>query len=84
MRHKIRLAAVLTAACVALTGTALAAGPTLLQAALGAFAPYAQSQEGVVEVEGIRVKVLSALTDDLCAKVYLEVTDLTGDRLEKA
>lgn len=84
MRHKIRLAAVFTAAAVALTGTALAAGPTLLQAALGAFAPYAQSQEGVAEAEGIRVKVLSALTDDLCAKVYLEVTDLTGDRLEKA
>lgn len=84
MRHKIRLVAVFTAATVALTGTALAAGPTLLQAALGAFAPYAQSQEGVAEAEGIRVKVLSALTDDLCAKVYLEVTDLTGDQLEKA
>ena len=84
MRHKIRLAAVLTAAALALTTTALAAGPTLLQAALGAFAPYAQSQEGVAEAEGIRVKVLSALTDDLCAKVYLEVTDLTGDRLKDA
>ena len=84
MKHKIRLAAVLTAAALTLTGTALAAGPTLLQAALGAFAPYAQSQEGVVEAEGIRVKVLSALTDDLCAKVYLEVTDLTGDRLKDA
>lgn len=84
MRHKIRLAAALTAAAMALTGTALAAGPTLLQAALGAFAPYAQSQEGVVEKEGIRVKVLSALADDLCAKVYLEVTDLTGDRLKNA
>lgn len=82
MRHKLRLAAVFTAAAVALTTTALAAGPTLLQAALGAFAPYAQSQEGVAEAEGIRVKVLSALTDDLCAKVYLEVTDLTGDRLK--
>lgn len=84
MKHKMRLAAVFTAAAIALTTTALAAGPTLLQAALGAFAPYAQSQEGVAEAEGIRVKVLSALTDDLCAKVYLEVTDLTGDRLEKA
>lgn len=84
MKHKLRLAAIFTAAALALTGTALAAGPTLLQAALGAFAPYAQTQEGVVEKEGIRVKVLSALTDDLCAKVYLEVTDLTGDRLEKA
>lgn len=84
MKHRLRLAAVLTAAALALTGTALAAGPTLLQAALGAFAPYAQSQEGVVVREGIQVKVLSALTDDLCAKVYLEVTDLTGDRLEKA
>lgn len=84
MRHQIRLAAILTAAALALTGTALAAGPTLLQAALGSFAPYAKTQEGVVEAEGIRVKVLSALTDDLCAKVYLEVTDLTGDRLKDA
>lgn len=84
MKHKIRLAAALTAAVLALTGTAMAAGPTLLQAALGAFAPYAQSQKGTVEAEGIQVKVLSALTDDLCAKVYLEVTDLTGDRLKKA
>lgn len=84
MKHKLRLAAVFTAAAVALTGTALAAGPTLLQAALGAFAPYAQRQEGVVVHEGIQVKVLSALTDDLCAKVYLEVTDLTGDRLGQA
>ena len=84
MKHKIRLAAVFTAAALALTGTALAAGPSLLQAALGAFAPYAQTQEGVVEAEGIQVKVLSALTDDLYAKVYLEVTDLTGDRLKDA
>ena len=68
MKHKLRLAAIFTAAALALTGTALAAGPTLLQAALGAFAPYAQTQEGVVEKEGIRVKVLSALTDDLSMK----------------
>lgn len=87
MKHKIRLAAVLVAAAVALTTTALAAGPVIggmLQKALGAFAPYAQSQEGIVEKEGIQVKVVSALTDDLCAKVYLEVTDLTGDRLKNA
>lgn len=84
MKHKLRLAAVLTAAALILTGTALAAGQTLLQAALGAFAPYAQSQEGVAEAEGIQVRVVAALTDDLCAKVYLEATDLTGDRLKNA
>lgn len=84
MRHKLRLAAALTVGTILLTTTALAAGPTLLQAALGAFSPYAQRQEGVVEADGIRVQVLSALTDDLCAKVYLEVTDLTGDRLKDA
>lgn len=87
MKHKIRLAAVLAAAAVALTTTALAAGPVIggmLQKALGAFTPYAQTQEGIVEKEGIQVKVLSALTDGLCAKVYLEVTDLTGDRLKNA
>lgn len=87
MRHKLRLAAALVAAAMTLTGTAFAAGPAIdqaLQALLGAFAPYAQEQDGSVEAAGIRVSVLSALTDDLCAKVYLEVTDLTGDRLEKA
>lgn len=78
MRHKLRLAAVLTAACVTLTGTALAAGPTLLQAALGAFAPYALPMEGTAEDQGIRIRLVSALADSTHVKVYFEMTDLTG------
>lgn len=81
--HVLAVAAV----CAALTITALAAGPVIsgmLQKALGTFVPYAQSQEGIVEKEGIQVKVVSALTDDLCVQVFLEVTDLTGDRLKDA
>lgn len=85
MRHKIRLAAVLTAAVLALTGTAFATGPALrdmLAAALGTFAPYAQELEGEVTREGFRVRTLSALADSTQITVYLEITDLTGDRLK--
>lgn len=87
MRHKIRLAAVFTAAAVALTGTALAVAPVLseaLQRALGEFAPYAQALEGEAVDQGIRVKVVSALADGTNLRVYAELTDLTGDRLEHA
>ncbi len=81
MKYKLRLAAAFTAAALALTGTALAAGPTLsemLQAALGTFAPYAQPMEGTVEDQGIRVKLISALADSVHVKVYVELTDLWG------
>ena len=84
---KLRLVAAATAAIMALGGTALGAGSRIaemLQNALGPFAPYAQRQEGTVESEGIRVRVLSALTADQTVRVYLEVTDLTGDRLADA
>lgn len=85
MKYKVRLAAALVAAALALTGTALAAGPTIgemLQTALGAFAPYAQELEGEVIREGFRVRALSALADSTAMTVYLELTDLEGDRLK--
>lgn len=81
MKHKIRLAAVLTAAALALTTTAWAVGPTLdeiLQAALGVYAPYAKTMEGTVEDQGIQVRLVSALADSTHVKVYFELTDLTG------
>ena len=87
MRHKVRLAAVLTAAAVALTGTALAVAPALseaLQKALGEFAPYAHAMEGTAVDQGIQVKVVSALADGTNVRVYAELTDLTGNRLEHA
>lgn len=87
MKHKIRLAAALTAVTLAFTGTALAAGPTLadvLRETLGGFLPYAQPQENMAEDQGIRVKVVSALADQTTLRIYAEITDLTEDRLENA
>ncbi len=83
-----RLAAVSLAAalCAALAVTALAVSPTLreaLQNALGLFGPYSQEVEGLCAVDqGIEVKVISALSDGNTAKVYYEVRDLSGDRLD--
>lgn len=85
MKQKIKFAAVLVAAVVALTGTALAVGPTVweaLQDALGPFAPYAQSVDDAVCVEnGVEIKVLSAMADGSMVKVYATARDLEGDRL---
>lgn len=75
-------AALLTAA---LSIAALAASPTLrqsLESFLGSFAPYSREVEGVSATDqGIEIKVVSALTDEVDGTAYLEVTDKTGDRL---
>lgn len=85
MRQKLKLAAVLTAAVVALTGTALAAGPTLrdmITELLGSFAPYAQEVTGVSAVDqGIEIKATTAISDKKTIKVFLEVRDLEGTRI---
>lgn len=85
MKQKMKFAAVLVAAVIALTGTALAVGPTVWEAinrALGDFAPYAYEVKGISAIDqGIEVKVVSALSDQLNARAYLEVRDLAGDRL---
>ena len=73
------------AACAALFATALAVSPGLrevLGTALGSFAPYAQEVEGVSAADqGIEVRVVSALSDGNRSVAYLEVRDLTGDRI---
>lgn len=87
MRHKYKLTAILAAVLLIMTGTAVAAGPYVslaLQNALGVFSSYAQPLDGTVEDQGIRFRVVSALTDGPSYKVYAEVTDLTGDRLANA
>lgn len=75
-------AALLTAA---LSIAALAASPTLrqsLEGFLGSFAPYSREVEGASATDqGIEIKVVSALTDEVDGTAYLEVTDKTGDRL---
>lgn len=73
------------AACVLLMGTALAASPglrELLATALGGFVPYAQEQDGrAYEMDGLEVRVLSAMADQDTIRVYVQLKDLEGDRL---
>lgn len=83
-RPRMRVLAA-AAACAALFATALAVSPGLrevLGTALGSFAPYAQEVEGVSAADqGIEVRVVSALSDGNRSVAYLEVRDLTGDRI---
>ena len=84
MRQKLRMAAVMTAAVIALTGTALAVGTNwdALMEHLGIFAPYVQTVDGVsVTDQGLKVSVVAALSDESGTRAYVAVTDLTGDRL---
>lgn len=80
-----KLALIAAAACLLLMGTALAASPGLremLAGALGGFAPYAQEQDGQAYVmDGIEVRVLSAMADQDTIRVYAQLKDLEGDRL---
>lgn len=82
-----RAAAILVCAVLAVTAAAAAAVPKVWDALweqLGAFAPYAQTIDGAVcRDQGIEVQVLSALSDDLEARFYLAVRDVTGDRLNE-
>ena len=75
------------AACLLLMGTALAASPGLremLAGALGGFAPYAQEQDGQAYVmDGIEVRVLSAMADQDTIRVYAQLKDLEGNRLSE-
>lgn len=74
--------------CFMLIATAAAAAvPAIWQALtgnLGAFAPYAQNIRGAsCQDQGIKVRVLSALADDLEGKFYFSVQDVEGDRLNE-
>lgn len=83
-----RSAVLAVAVCAALAVTAVASYPTareLLSGALGGFAEYSQSVEGVSAVDqGIEVRVVSAMADSSKVVVYAEARDLTGDRLRDA
>ena len=88
MKQKKRLggrAVAAIAVCAALMVTAAAAAPTVwetLAARLGVFAPYAQTIDGAVSTDqGIEVQVLSALSDELEARVYVSVRDVEENRL---
>lgn len=82
-----RAAAILVCAVLTITAAAAAAIPSVwegLLEQLGLFAPYAQTIDGAVcRDQGLEVQVLSALSDDLEARVYLSVRDVEGDRLNE-
>lgn len=82
-----KAAAVLVCAALMVTVAAAATAPAVweaLQARLGAFAPYAQTIEGAACADqGVEVRVLSAISDDLEARVYLSVQDVEEDRLNE-
>lgn len=82
-----RTALLAAALCAALTVTALAASPTLreaLAAALGSFAPYSRTVEDLfVEDQGMELRVVSTLSDGTVARVYFELRDLEGERLDQ-
>lgn len=84
-RRAGRTALIAAAVCALCIVTALAASPTLrdiLGQSLGGFVPYSQEMEDVsVTDQGLRVSVVRALADTSGGTVYLEVQDLTGDRL---
>ena len=82
-----KAAAVLVCAALMVTAAAAATVPAVweaLQDRLGAFAPYAQTIEGAACADqGVEVRVLSAISDDLEARVYLSVRDVEEDRLNE-
>ena len=72
-------------ACGVLTISVLALSPALreyLTQALGSFAPYSQELSGATAVDQkVKVRVVSAVTDRYRVKLYVELTDLTGERI---
>ena len=83
-RPPVRLLIAAALVCGVLTTSALALSPTLrdyLAQALGSFPSYSQEPEGAVAVDDkVEVRVVSAVTDQYRMKIYIEVTDLTGER----
>lgn len=81
----LKTALIAAAACAALLCTAFAASPSLrelLAQALGGFAPYAQEQDGqAYEMDGLEVRVLSAMADQDTIRVFVQLKDLEGNRL---
>lgn len=81
----VKTALIAAAVCAAMICTAFAASPELrgmLAEVLGGFASYAQEQEDkTYTMDGFEVKVLSALSDGVTLRAYVQVRDLEGHRL---
>lgn len=84
-RPKLRVFLIAAALCIAVTATALAASPGLreqLFEALGDFAPYSREIDKSSAVDqDFEISVLSAVTDRYRLKLYVQVRDLTRERM---
>ena len=81
-RRALPRALAVAAACAALFASALAVSPGLTErlfGILGSYAAYTQPvEDAVCVVDGIELRVLSAMADNAVVKVYAQVQDLTG------
>lgn len=78
-----RRAAVALALCAALVVTAVAAGPSMwniLAEYLGPYAPFAQEMEGTASDQGVRLELVSAVSDGYTAQIFYTITDEEGGR----
>jgi len=84
-RRLTRKSAAVLLACGTLLTAAAAAGPTIqemLNQHLGPFQAYATPVDSASVVDqGIEVRVVKAVADDIHGRVYVTVRDLEGDRL---
>ena len=79
----VRRAAVALALCAALVVTAVAASPTLRAALtqyLGPYAPFAREMEGTASDQGVRLELVSAVSDGYTAQIFYTITDEEGGR----
>ena len=82
-RRPGRRAIIALALCAALVVTAVAAGPSvwnILKSYLGPYAPFAQEVEGTASDQGVRLKLVSAVSDGYTAQIFYTITDEKGGR----
>lgn len=82
-RRPGRRAVVALALCAALVVTAVAAGPSMwniLAEYLGPYAPFAQKMEGTASDQGVRLELVSAVSDGYTAQIFYTITDEEGGR----
>ena len=82
-RRPGRRAVVALALCAALMVTAVAAGPSMwniLAEYLGPYAPFAQEMEGTASDQGVRLELVSAVSDGYTAQIFYTITDEEGGR----
>lgn len=82
-RRPGRRAIVALALCAALVVTAVAAGPSMwniLNSYLGPYAPFAREMEGTASDQGVRLELVSAVSDGYTAQIFYTITDEKGGR----